>query len=445
LFTFRPQPNKRYVYISAVCEGSRDLVLAPAYPFDWLLALAEDLSRRHAALQDAARPRRAALPIDLDEQVDDRTQREFTDRPFQPAKSKITVRQSAQNLTLHIPLNEPDLAIRIFLISHELFIPIGFASLLTAVIPQAGWIVLISLLLAGILWCLVVWAAHSRATRLVTTVKVSPDRLSITQRVWWCRKTFECPRDQIERIRASRASDSIRLELQVHLTSGQKAILLRNRKQAELEWVATVLRQVLTVPSYRPPRQPTGCKMILKQQPDGVTVIVPPTGPRGPLFKFSIVWGIVTALITLLVMATNPIGPEMILLLPLWLIGMVIMLIAVARGRRQLAIAATGKSLVLLKFGLLGSKTWEWHPGEVTKIAVGPRIPAINDNPTLELQICSSDGKLRLLNGRPEPELQWLASVLRQAVGLETGSDPSQSGTDAKPELLDIVGSSSRH
>jgi hypothetical protein len=82
-----PNTSDRLTLIRVECEGSRTLWLAPGYPREWLRPLADDLASRCTALQSWEN-RSFVLPaVEVGEEIEDRTQVEFPDRPNQPTRS----------------------------------------------------------------------------------------------------------------------------------------------------------------------------------------------------------------------------------------------------------------------------------------------------------------------------------------------------------------------
>lgn len=185
----------------------------------------------------------------------------------------------------------------------------------------------------------------------------------------------------------------------------------------------------LDTAGQRPP-PPAGSTILCERFADGVTIQVPAAGlwkgSKG-LFVFALLWNSVVALVSFCLVGgvlganrNNQMGdgwwvlPLMGLLF--WGVGIGILLAAINMGRRRAALAVTGGSLMVLQTGLLGSKRRLWEPGEVEDVRTGPSGMKINDVPVLELQIFDGGGKLGLLSGRSDEELEWLAGELRSAL-----------------------------
>jgi hypothetical protein len=101
-----------------------------------------------------------------------------------------------------------------------------------------------------------------------------------------------------------------------------------------------------------------------------------------------------------------------------WMAAIGFLLGAINMGLRRAALAVTGGSLLVIQTGIFGSKRRQWEPGDVEAIACGPSGLEVNSVPVLELQIHDGGGKFGLLSGRSDAELEWIASELRQALGV---------------------------
>lgn len=171
--------------------------------------------------------------------------------------------------------------------------------------------------------------------------------------------------------------------------------------------------------------QPTGSQIVCEKLEDGVTFNIPPAGLRkgsSGLFTFSILWcGFMTVFTTIVLFAEKPGGGELWLMLlfaaAFWLIGIGMMLSAVNMGRRRAAIAVVGNSVMALQTSLFRSRSAEWQSCDIQAIRVGPSGMEVNDQPVLQLQIVPTSGKtFGLLSGRDVAELEWMATLLGDAL-----------------------------
>ncbi len=190
-----------------------------------------------------------------------------------------------------------------------------------------------------------------------------------------------------------------------------------------VETVAEPLRQPKPFAQADNLNQPAGSEVTLEPQVDGFTLHVPPAGVwRSSRFLliFGVVWCAFCALFTWLMISTKDRMSllAMPFLAPFWAIGIVMIFVAIKSGRRRATIRATGDRLCITYTGVFRTQTREWSRDEIAAICTGPSGTEINHVPLIELQICPrAGGTFGLLAGRDTAELQWIAAVLRQALG----------------------------
>lgn len=172
-----------------------------------------------------------------------------------------------------------------------------------------------------------------------------------------------------------------------------------------------------------------------REIPGGFTLVVPAPGVwkgSAGLFVFSLFWcGFMTlftgGLGAALFNGKMPAGGEdwiFALVIPvMWAVGVGMLLGAINMGRRQAAIAVTGGQLKLLQLSLFGTKRKEWLLEELATARKGKSGMEVNDVPVMQLHIVPRDGKpYGLLTGRDEAELEWIATLLRQAIPRQQGA-----------------------
>ncbi len=152
---------------------------------------------------------------------------------------------------------------------------------------------------------------------------------------------------------------------------------------------------------------------------DGVTVVVPAAGvwrgSRG-LFAFSLLWCATLAGLTML--AGNR-GVFAGLLGGCWAVSVLLLLVAVARGRRRVLLTVANETLVLRQRGLFRTDRQDWVRDELLEITIGPSFWKDRDVPLLELKIWEFTGHFTsLLAGRDAADLAYLATTLRHALDL---------------------------
>jgi hypothetical protein len=191
-----------------------------------------------------------------------------------------------------------------------------------------------------------------------------------------------------------------------------------------VETVTEPLRPPQPVAQEEDLNQPAGSNITLEPQADGFTLHVPPAGLwRGNkgLIIFGVIWWAVAAAITGLV--------------TVFVVGIAGVLALAARlGRRQATIHATSDRLRIAYVGFFRSHTLDWPQAGLAAICVGPSGVEVNHKPVLELQIHPLAGrKFGFLADRDAAELQWVAAILRQALGASptpptAGGGPRKNG-----------------
>jgi hypothetical protein len=107
----------------------------------------------------------------------------------------------------------------------------------------------------------------------------------------------------------------------------------------------------------------------------------------------------------------------------LWTFGGVWdLVVGVWRARWQGQLTVAGDRLILRSTTLFGTRSRQWQRASVADVRIG-RAWGEFAEANCELQIHLKDGKIvRVLPGYGDPELQWLATVLRRT--LRVPKDP---------------------
>jgi hypothetical protein len=396
-----------YNVITAVWDAGaneRPMPLARGYPRDWLVPLAHDLARRCrlAAHGDPTRPRRRAPPIGVAEEPLP-NQAGFVDLWEQPADSRVLVEANGAELKLTLP-------------------------------PGA-------------------------CGRRHATLAVTGDRLRFEQPGRPGGGNREWTRLQLADIRVGRLIDGegpdiFQVHIEPHPGEGNR-VRLTLGGEAEARWLATTLRRALGVPDavggtpapfLERAEPPAGCEIVQEHLPQGVRLVVPPTGGRHPDVRQYVRYGLGYLALALaaagLLAALTHAGPIDVgaagLLGALWLVPAVFGLgalgaaeEAVRRARRRAVLAVEGDTLLVEQTTLYGTRQQEWRRSRIADVRVGDTLEgrvanprtrrAVLDrtDPTWELHIRLTGGEIvRLLDGYGAVELQWLATVLRRALPL---------------------------
>ena len=175
------------------------------------------------------------------------------------------------------------------------------------------------------------------------------------------------------------------------------------------------------------PDQPAKSNAVVETTRDGVTVSLPPRGlwrGSGGLFPFSLFWLGFMCVFTppwFLGSGGGAVGGSILPALGLlaflalfWGIGFFMLATAINLGRRHATLAIVGSHLIIEQKSLLGTRTSEWTADDLEAIRVGPSGVSSNDTPLMNLHIVPRQGSpAKLFMGRSEPELHWLAALLR--------------------------------
>lgn len=180
------------------------------------------------------------------------------------------------------------------------------------------------------------------------------------------------------------------------------------------------------------PPKPSESRCTLDVRDDGLQIIVPPVGlikgSKG-MFVFAIVWLLFTGGIGV-VLVGGGIGSgggvfevlfPLLLLLVFVSVGVVMLVYSIHAGRRRAILDVVGDALLVSRQGLFGFKQDEFDAADIAAIRIGKTNTEINGRPVMELQIHTAKGrKLGLLSQLSDEEIQWVAAVLRTALGVRS-------------------------
>ncbi len=177
--------------------------------------------------------------------------------------------------------------------------------------------------------------------------------------------------------------------------------------------------------------QPESSNARLELNPVGFTLVLPPTGvwrgSRGMLL-FSFVWCGFMAVFTCVFLfasgrTSGSDAPFFLFTSLFWAIGIAMLLGAVNMGRRRGLLMADAGTLRMAQESLFGRKSWAWPRDQLAAIRVDRSGMEVNNRPVVELQVHTRDGrKTGVLSGRDELELLWMATMLRQQLGVPADS-----------------------
>jgi hypothetical protein len=213
--------------------------------------------------------------------------------------------------------------------------------------------------------------------------------------------------------------------------------------------------EVVDVPSQpagetRRAEQPADSAVVHAEIPGGFTLTVPPRGLwRGSsgLFAFSLFWlGFMVVFTAFWIFAAAQGAAQDLqegiwflvgIVSLFWAIGIGMLLAAINMGRRQAVIGVTNGTLKLMIVSLFGVTRRDWELADLETVRVGPSGMSVNDVPVLQLQIVSHGGQsYGLLTGRDVPELEWMATLLRQAVRPDAVAESEPFDEDDESDIV---------
>jgi hypothetical protein len=174
--------------------------------------------------------------------------------------------------------------------------------------------------------------------------------------------------------------------------------------------------------------QPADSNIRIEEHGTDLRLVVPPAGVvkgSSGLFGFAIIWSVIIGLVSAAFVYGQWSGRDdmpwyvWLILLGFWAVGGAFFVAALNMGRRTASITVARGQLVVETRSLFRGKRNEWAAGELVAVRVGGSGMEMNDEPVLELQIYSANGKKEgMLAGRDDEELRWMASRLRRALRL---------------------------
>jgi len=188
--------------------------------------------------------------------------------------------------------------------------------------------------------------------------------------------------------------------------------------------------------------RPAGTQVVLEKRPDGLTLIIPPTGVRKgdnlPLLIFGAMWLTIATVIAFTTLRDEGGESETAMqgigaFIPIfYCIGLFIIAIAVYKGTRRAIIDVVGsaghnvnsvpkeqRGLLVTRRSILGTKQHQWLGGDIESITVGPSGAKTNGRSLYQLKIHAADNKKTgLFTGRDTDELRWIARVLCNALDI---------------------------
>lgn len=199
--------------------------------------------------------------------------------------------------------------------------------------------------------------------------------------------------------------------------------------------VETVQGETLAIENEIVEAQPSGSKIRCEQGNGRQLFVVPPAGlvkgSKG-LFVFAVIWcafiGTIAGFFLFVKHNESEFWIPLLFFLVFLSIGVGMLLGAIQMGRRRAILSAGRDGVSIVVAGIFGTKRSDWTPQQIRFIRTGPSGMEMNNQPVIELQIHTDDGKKKgFLAGRDEDELKWLATRLRQEAGVPAVAPENQS------------------
>lgn len=191
--------------------------------------------------------------------------------------------------------------------------------------------------------------------------------------------------------------------------------------------------------------KPIKSKAVLTNNPDGLTIDLPPGGWRATkgLLSFAIIWNVFVGVIlgvVLTIKATKPSSsaPPTVLVVIVsvfFLIGILMLIASINMARKRAVIDVVNGAVLVTQKGMFRVKQRQWDAGAIQRVEVGPSGTTVNNRPILELHIFDqADKKTGMLMGRDEDELDWIAAELRKSLGIAGKNPRGRRRRNAEPD-----------
>jgi hypothetical protein len=441
----RPSSPSRFAAIRVETERKKPMFGAIGYPREWLLPLAHELARQ-AAIVGPAPAADAAFSTGLPaapkpiEVADDLAQ---CQRSEQPPGSRIVMTEQPGSMTFEIPpggMKGGAKALFLFACVWLVFMAVFTTAMILGFSkqqpPQIGGLIFGSLFL-GIFWLIGagMMVGALQMARWRAAIAVASGRCLVVQVGLFGekRETWEPGELAVVQVGPSgmEINDKPVMQLQFVPRTGKIFGVLSARDVPELEWLATKLTKALGLASdlltADIETQPADSDVQCQQRPDGLSISVPRQawgkGPGGwwimafvwNAFIWTLIVGVVFLKSTSLAELLFPLAIMSIFAI----IGLVLIGVALHMSIRRAEIAFANGRLLVLEFGLSGTRRHQWGVEELSAIRAGNSGASINKRQLMQLQIVPRQGKtVSLLTGRDDRELGWVATTLRRATNV---------------------------
>ena len=373
-----------------------------------------------------------------------------------PVGSDIVARRPPEGLVLSVPDDQHGgavIAVLLGLVCSSLGICGGVGTALSdpASLP---WPAYAGLAIFAILGVVLVVAGIQKGGQREIVLSVAGNTLFFTGKNSFHTTELRWAREQIADINVEHLESSETrfwaLQVVPFPGEGETCLLLHDRDEAELRWVATLLRRELGFPDSGPEKptlppfrerqeQPAGSKIAVAETDECLTLTLPPIGlgHRTPLSFFGVAayFAVVVAVVGggFLDGASDE---PMLLWVALGasaLVGTVVLGLVTEGLRlawRRGVLTVSADRLLLFQVGPFGSQQGQWSRSDLADVRVGPPTGNPEERPPWALRIYPKQGQpTGFFAGRDAAELQWLATVIRRRLYL-SGDPPASIPAD---------------
>jgi hypothetical protein len=465
--------DSRYA-IAAECGDAKPFVVAPVYPRQLLIKLAEELAPRIEAEMESGGLYKSGA-VSRDEQT--RTRKvEVVDEepsikkpppmPTQPLDSDVAIERREDGLTIRVPpvgIWRGSKGLLFFSVLWMGFVAVfAIVILLTIFGAIEGdadtnpWLMLLFL---------IPFAAVGVATLVIAInigrrhadIATADGSLLVVHHSIFRKQVRQWTVEQLEKICVGPSGVEVNdvpvMEVQIQARTGKEFGFLSERQDDELAWIAAELNRSLSLDAFSsesdddvplPERAESGQVVVpeeseiwLQRTGTGWEIDISPVGVRkylgaiivGLIFillGFGVAVGVASSQLRNGFQAGDVPG---LIFITIWTLifaggGLSALLMGLIAGRRRYEVRVAGGQLHIDRFGPFGHRTFTWPVDEIRAIRVADSGTEVNGRKLRQVKIVAQSGKAQLgiMTGRTASELSSVATAMRDALGLKQES-----------------------
>ncbi len=316
--------------------------------------------------------------------------------------------------------------------------------------PVLGWDEIVQFFVMGLFWTIglgVLVAAVNIGKTSVMIGVLSGEQLFVERKSLFGTKWSEFDRQQIKKICRGpsniEVNDKRIYQLQIHTTDGNKTGLLTQLTDAELEWIASVLRNELSISkrsdgaSWKSMVDPHGdlvppldSKIAVKEMGNQTQIDINPLGIRLLDSYLLTSAGILGAAVIPFFLMVDSVFLAVVIAAGISLIGAGILIGRAIYLTRRFQLNASLDELNLQRTDCFGEKQMNWPAQEIQWIDVNGSGAQANGVEIMHVLIKTRSGStFGMMLGRPDEELAYVAGLLNRRMGLKGKSEPSSGET----------------